>query len=127
MPRPTVVILGASTDRTKFGNKSVRAHAAAGYEVFPVNPKANEIEGLTAYPSLAEIPAQHVERVSVYLPPSVGITLLKEIAALTPTEVWLNPGAYDPALVAEAQAIGLQFIEGCSIVDLGLSPSDFPD
>jgi predicted CoA-binding protein len=127
MSRPTVVILGASTDRSKYGNKSVRAHAAAGYDVFPVNPKADEIEGLAAYPSLSAIPAEHVDRVSVYLPPSVGMTLLKEIAALMPQEVWLNPGAYDPALLAEAQAIGLQFIEGCSIVDLEMSPSDFPD
>ena len=127
MSRPTVVILGASANRSKFGNKSVRAHVSAGYEVFPVNPQAEEIEGLTAYASLADVPTEHVDRVSVYLPPSVGITLLEEIAALTPTEVWFNPGAYDPALLAEAQAIGLQFVEGCSIVDLGMNPGDFPD
>ena len=46
MSKPTVAILGASADRAKFGNKSVRAHAQAGYEVYPVNPSGGEIEGL---------------------------------------------------------------------------------
>ena len=60
MTKPTVAILGASADRRKFGNKSVRAHAQAGYEVFPVNPKGGQIEGLPVYRSLAEVPAEHL-------------------------------------------------------------------
>ena len=46
---PTVAILGASADRSKFGNKAVRAFLARGYTVYPVNPKGGEIEGLAAY------------------------------------------------------------------------------
>jgi uncharacterized protein len=126
MSQSTAVILGASSDRSKFGNKSVRAHLQAGYEVYPVNPKASEIEGLAVYASLSEVPVRSVERVSVYLPPAVGITLLEEIAVLEPDEVWLNPGTVDDALLAAARQIGLAIIEGCSIVDLGLSPSQFP-
>jgi uncharacterized protein len=126
MSQPTAVILGASPDRSKFGNKSVRAHLQAGYQVFPVNPKASEIEGLVVYASLVEVPVRSVNRVSVYLPPAIGITLLQEIAVLEPEEVWLNPGTADDALLIAADAIGLRVIEGCSIVDLGLSPSQFP-
>ena len=44
---PSVAILGASTDRSKFGNKAVRAFLARGYDVYPVNPKGGEVEGLT--------------------------------------------------------------------------------
>jgi uncharacterized protein len=126
MSQPTVVILGASSDRSKFGNKSVRAHVQAGYQVFPVNPRAGQIEGLTAYATLSELPVRRVDRVSLYLPPAVGITVVAEIAALAPQEVWLNPGTADDALLAAAERSGLHVIEGCSIVDLGLSPSQFP-
>ncbi len=126
MSQPTVVILGASTDRGKFGNKSVRAHQQAGYEVYPVNPNADEVEGLPAYASLADLPTQEVNRVSVYLPPAVGMQLLEDIAKLTVKEVWFNPGSESPELLAHAQALGLSVIQGCSIVDLGLSPADFP-
>lgn len=123
----TAVILGASGDRRKFGNKSVRAHLHAGYQVYPVNPQASEIEGLAVYSSLSEVPIRGVDRVSVYVPPAIGITLLQDIAALEPAEVWLNPGASDDELLAAAAAIGLNVTQGCSIVDLGLSPSQFPD
>ncbi|MEX2112968.1 MAG: CoA-binding protein [Pirellulales bacterium] len=71
MSKPTVAILGASSDRSKFGNKSVRAHLQAGYEVVPVNPKGGTIEGLTAYRSLDEVPEPHLTRISVYLPLAV--------------------------------------------------------
>ncbi len=126
MKSPTAVILGASNDRGKFGNKAVRAHLQAGYDVFPVNPKSAEIAGQKAYASLAALPEQPFGRVSVYVPPSVGVKLLDEIAALDVREVWINPGSESPELLARAEALGLPVVQGCSIVSLGLSPSQFP-
>jgi predicted CoA-binding protein len=126
MPRRTVAILGASRDRRKYGNKSVRAHVAQGYEVFPINPHADQIEGLPAYESLADVPADQLDRISVYVPPEVGITLLDQIAAKHPSEVWLNPGSESEELLAGAEKLGLNVIQACSIVDLGVSPAEFP-
>ncbi|MBI3836414.1 MAG: CoA-binding protein [Planctomycetia bacterium] len=126
MPKRTVAILGASADRSKFGNKSVRAHAQAGYEVYPVNPKGGLIEGLPVYRSLADVPADHLNRISVYLPPAVGFTTLAEIAAKGCDELWLNPGSESPELIAEARRLGLNAIADCSILDLGLCPRQFP-
>ncbi len=126
MPKPTVAILGASTDRAKFGNKSLRAHAKAGYDVYPVNSKGGEVEGHTAYRSLAEVPVGHLQRVSVYLPPALGLAALDEIAAKGCDEVWFNPGADSPEILAKASKLGLNAIAACSIVDLGLSPAQFP-
>jgi uncharacterized protein len=122
----TVAILGASTDRSKFGNKAVRAFLARGFDVYPVNPKATEIEGLAAYPSLAAIPAKvRLDRISVYLPPPVGLKVLPEIAARGCNELWLNPGSESDELVAAAEAQGLNVIQACSIVAVGMSPHDF--
>jgi predicted CoA-binding protein len=126
MSQRTVAILGASSDRSKFGNKSVRAHLRAGYEVFPVNPKGGQIEGLAAYRNLAEVPAAHLNRISVYLPPAIGLAALDEIAARGCDELWFNPGSESPEILAKARALGLRPIAACSIVDLGLSPSQFP-
>jgi len=123
---PTVAIIGASRDRSKFGNKAVRAHQAAGYQVFPVNPKDREVEGLTCYPSLADLPVKSLDRVSLYLPPAIAVKVLDEIADIEAGEVWLNPGVADDAVRTRGQKLGLNVIEGCSIVDLGLSPSQFP-
>ena len=121
---PTAAIVGASRDRREFGNKSLRAHLAAGYRVFPVNLHQREIEGLEAWPSLADLP-EAVERISVYLPPAATLRLLPEIAAAGAREVFFNPGSADAEVLAAARALGIPARAACSIVDLGLSPAEF--
>jgi predicted CoA-binding protein len=121
--KPTVAILGASADRAKFGNKSVRAHLHQGYEVFPVNPKGGEIEGRKVYASLAEIPFP-LTRISVYLPPPIALKAMDEIAAKGCEELFLNPGSDADEVVARAQELGLDPIVACSIVDIGENPNE---
>lgn len=122
MPKPTIAILGASTDRDKYGNKAVRAYLQQGYEVYPVNPRADEVEGLQAFPSLAAIPVEHLDRISVYLPPAVGLALLEEIKATAASEVWFNPGSESAELLTRAEELGLKPIVACSIVAIGAQP-----
>jgi hypothetical protein len=124
MSTPTVAIIGASPHRHKFGNKSVRAHLQAGYTVFPIHPTATEIEGLPALPSVLDVPAAQLDRISVYVPPAVGLHLLEEIARKPAREVWFNPGAESAEIVARARELGLKLILGCSIVALGQDPEE---
>ncbi len=126
MSKPTVAILGASTDRRKYGNKAVRAFLQQGYDVYPVNPKAVAIEGVPAYSSLAAVPVP-LDRISVYLPPQIGLTMLEEIRQKGAKEVWFNPGSDSPELLAKAEALGLAPIQACSIVGVGVSPHELPD
>jgi uncharacterized protein len=118
----TVAIIGASNDRSKFGNKAVRAFLQQGYEVFPVNPKEETIEGLLAFKGIGEVPGRPA-MISVYLPPAVLLKLLPEIAAKGCDELWLNPGTESYAVLAEAERLGLNVIQACSIVGVGISPS----
>ncbi|HEX5758315.1 MAG TPA: CoA-binding protein [Thermoanaerobaculia bacterium] len=121
----TIAVLGASSNRRKYGNKCVRAYQAAGYRVYPVNPHETEVEGLRAVPRLAEVP-EPLERISVYLQPEVTLQVLPEIASAGAGEVWFNPGSADEQVVEEARRRGLPARHGCSIVDVGYSPSQFP-
>ena len=123
MQQQTVAILGASRDRRKYGNMSVRAHLQRGYRVFPVNPLAKEIEGLPCYPDLASVPGNHLDRISVYLPPDVLLPLLEGIQQKGATEVWLNPGSDSPDVIARATELGLEVIQACSIIDVGSNPA----
>lgn len=127
MGKPTVAILGASTNRRKFGNKSVRAHHQQGYVVYPVNPKAEEVEGLKAYARLSEVPVEELDRVSIYLPPQLGLEALEDIKQKGAREVWFNPGAESPEIEQRARELDLTIIMDCSIVDLGVTPAQFPD
>lgn len=118
---PSVAVIGASSAPYKFGNKAVRAYLRQGWTVYPVNPNEKTIEGLTAYPTIGDIPGK-VDRVSVYVPASVGITLLEAIKAKGPAELFLNPGSESDALIERATALGLDPIQACSIVDIGERP-----
>jgi predicted CoA-binding protein len=118
----TIAIIGASANRAKFGNRAVRAYHAKGYKVFPIHPSASSIEGLPVYHSITQVPATILDRVSIYLPASVGLKVLDEVAAKPAREVWLNPGADDPQVVRRARELGLNVIVGCSIVDIGVNP-----
>lgn len=121
--KPTVAIVGASADRSKYGNMSIRAHQQRGYEVYPVNPRGGEIEGLTVYRSISEVPVVP-DRVSVYLPPQVLLPVLAEIAAKGCGELYLNPGSDSDEVVAEAERLGLNAIVACSIVAVGVTPRE---
>lgn len=122
----TIAIVGASVDRSKYGNKAVRAFTQGEWTVYPVNPSIKKVEGLQSYASIADVP-EPIDRISMYVPPNIGRKMLAAIAAKSPQEFFLNPGSEDADLVREAEALGLHPIQACSIVNIGLRPDLFPD
>lgn len=125
MAKQTVAIIGASNDRHKFGNKAVRAYLAEGYMVYPVNLNESRIEEQPVFRSLLEIP-EDIGRVCLYLPPEKSLTILDEIVQKGVPEVFFNPGTSSPEVVSRAQALGLNAIHDCAIIDIGRSPTEFP-
>jgi predicted CoA-binding protein len=116
-----VAVIGASSDRRKFGNKAVRAYAEQGYTVVPINPHEREIEGWPAYASVLDVPGS-IDMASFYVPPDIGVRLIEEVAAKHISEVWLNPGADSDELIARARSLSIQPIVACSIVAVGRNP-----
>ncbi len=119
-----VAIIGASSDRGKFGNKAVRAFRNHGDEVVPIHPTEPEVEGLKAYRSVLEVPGS-IDMASFYVPPKVGEAVIEEVARKGIPEVWLNPGADSDALAERARALNIRTIRSCSILGIGDSPSRY--
>jgi len=120
----TVAIIGTSANRAKFGNKAVRAFSQQGFAVYPVNPNEAQIEGLQTYKTILDVPVRP-QMVSVYLRPSVLLKVLPDIAKRGCDELWLNPGTESDEVLAEVQRLGLNVIQACSIVGVGVSPGNF--
>ena len=115
-------MIGASSDRSKFGNKAVRAFLHHGDTVVPINLREPEVEGLKAYPTVLDVPGT-IDMATFYVPPRLGLTLLDEVVKKGIGEVWFNPGADSPEVVAKARALGLRAVAACSIVAIGESPA----
>lgn len=120
----TVAVIGASSDRSKFGNKALRAFRTQGYRVIPINPTEQEIEGERAYVSVLDYDGD-IDEATLYVNPRVGERVLDDVAARNIGTVWLNPGADGANVVARAKALGLNAIRACSIIAIGDSPSRY--
>lgn len=120
----SVAVIGASSNRDKYGNKALRAFEKQGYTVFAINPNESEVEGHTTYASVLDVP-QPIDMATVYVQPEVGVRVMDEIAKKGIAEVWLNPGADEPEVVERAQALGLRPIQACSIIGIGDSPGRY--
>jgi uncharacterized protein len=119
-----VAIVGASSNRAKFGNKALRAFKAEGYTVIPVNPNEAEVEGIKTYATVLDVP-EPIDMATVYVPPDIGITLLPQFEQKGIPEIWVNPGAESDELLAEARRRKLNVIAACSIIGIGRSPYQF--
>ena len=86
--------------------------------MIPVNPREKEIEGLEVYESVLDVPGP-IDMATIYVPPAEGFRVLEEIAEKQIPEVWLNPGADSPELVAHAHELGLKPIVACSLMAIG--------
>jgi predicted CoA-binding protein len=120
----TIAVVGASSDRRKFGNKALRAFRAEGHTVIPINPNEREVEGLTTYGSVLDVPGA-IDMATVYVQPEVAETLLDEFVQKQIPEVWFNPGSDSDAVMDEARKRKLNAIFACSIMAAGRSPHEF--
>ena len=120
----TVAVIGASSNRNKFGNKALRAFEHRGYTVIPINPNETEVEGHRTFRSVLDVPGP-IDMATVYVPASVGVQVMDELATKQIPEVWLNPGADDPEVLARARHLGVTVIQACSIIGIGESPGRY--
>jgi predicted CoA-binding protein len=120
MPK-TVAVIGASSNRSKFGNKALRAFARQGFNVLAINPNESVVEGYRTYASVLDVPGP-IDMATVYVPADAGVQVIEEIARKGIPEVWLNPGADGDEVVAKARALGVNVIQACSIIGIGDTP-----
>jgi predicted CoA-binding protein len=113
-------VVGASRDRSKYGNKVLRCYLQHGLEVYAVNPNATEVEGVASVSSLRHLTTP-VRGISVITPPDVTERVVEAAHAAGAGLIWMQPGAESTAAVARAEALGLTVISGgpCLLVTLG--------
>jgi len=120
-------IVGAAKNRDKYGNKVLRCFMQHGLEVYPLNPRAAETEGLACFASVQDLPDK-VQSFSVITPPPVTEQVVREAIARGIKNIWMQPGAESPAAIADCRAAGINCIAdgSCVLVHLGYDNSWTP-
>lgn len=113
-------VVGASTNRDKYGNKVLRCYLQHDRPVYPINPRADEIEGVACYPDLASLP-QKPHGVSIITPAKITEQTIEQMGTLGIAHVWMQPGAESDAAIERAESLGMNVIAGgpCLLVVLG--------
>lgn len=99
-------LVGATTNKEKYGYRVLMDLHGAGFKIVGVNPKYKEIEGVVCYPSLKALP-QNPDVVIFVLPPEVGLRVLDEMTALKITKAWFQPGAESEEIRIKAARLGI--------------------
>ena len=108
-------VVGATDNPEKNGNRILMNLKNRGYEVYPVNPRLETIDGLTCYPNLSAIPSQ-VDVVDFVVPPQVTIETLKECQKLGLDRIWLQPGSEDDAALEYCQQNNMKVVHSVCVM-----------
>ena len=106
---PVWAVVGANDNPAKFGCKIYKFMKKAGYEVLPVNPGLQTVNGEPCYPSVLVLPKKP-DAIDVVVPPKAGEQVLRDAAEAGIQHVWLQPGAESDALIALGEELGLNVI-----------------
>ena len=119
---PAFGVVGASTNREKYGNKVLRCYLQNGKHALPINPNEPQIEGITCAASISDLPPT-VESISMITPPAVTAKLVPLAIAQGIKNIWMQPGAEHPEAVALCRENGINVIAdgSCLLVALGYS------
>lgn len=110
-------VVGATTKKNRFGYKIVKKLNQNGYNVFPVNPKFEEVDNLKCYDDLSSVD-QKIEVVDMVVNPKQGIKVMEKINKLGIKYVWLQPGTRSQEIRDFAAQNGINLIENCIYANL---------
>ena len=88
----SIALIGASNDRNKYGNKIYKDLRNKGYNVTPINPKEEKIEGDRAYTSIEEM-KELPDIANFVVPPPVAMKIAQNITNLGIKHLWFQPGS----------------------------------
>lgn len=110
-----IAILGASRDKKKWGNMLMKEFQKKGFEVFPVNPAAEEINSVKCYKSIAELPAE-LENLLIALPKEKVFDAIQDLGSTAIKRVWFQkgggPGSGSPEAIEFCRNKNVEVIYG---------------
>lgn len=112
-----VVVLGASPKAGRFAYKALIKLKKNGYEVLPVHPKAEEIDGTKVFSALTDIKSD-IDTVTLYVGPERMINMVEDVCALKPHRIIFNPGTESDDIQQQFERVGIECVRDCTLIML---------
>jgi len=117
-----LAVLGLSRSPKAFSRQVYSFLLTKGYELYPVNPNADNIDGRPCFPTVAALPP--VQGAIFFTPPEITAKLLPLCQQQGIKEVWFQQGAANQTVLEEASRLGITYVDSC--VFLHHPESGFP-
>lgn len=112
----TIAVVGCSPKPERDSHRVAAYLQAVGYRVIPINPGADEILGVKAYPDLASIPADvEIDIVDVFRRPEHIPAVVDAVLAQGAKALWLQLGCANPEAEQCARDAGLVVVSDLCI------------
>ncbi|MCQ1528895.1 CoA-binding protein [Lutispora saccharofermentans] len=108
-------VIGANQNPEKFGWKIYKRLKDKGYEVYPLNPAYETIDGDICYKSLSSMP-KVPEVINMVVAPERGKPYIEEAAKLGVKYLWFQPGTFDKEILALVKELGMEALQACVLV-----------
>lgn len=108
-------VVGVNQNPEKFGNMIYKRLKNNGYEVYPVNPVYETIDGDICYKNLSSIP-KIPEVINMVVAPEMGKPYIEEAAKLGIKYVWFQPGTFDKELFVLVKEFGMEALQACVLL-----------
>ena len=115
MAQKRFAVVGATDNPDKYGNQIFNNLRSRGYEVYPVNPRLKELDGVKCYASLDDIPVK-ADVVDFVVPPQVTEATLQECRRLGLNRIWLQPGSESEAAIAYCRENNLKVVHDVCVM-----------
>lgn len=106
----TIAVVGASPDAEKPSYGVFAYLKDCGYQVIPVNPRSQNVQGETCYPDLASVPLK-VDVVDIFRRAEEVPSIVDQAIAIGAKVVWMQKGISHKAAAARARQAGLLVVE----------------
>lgn len=103
-------VAGVSRNSKKFGNVIYREMKKKGYDVYPINPHADQIEGDTCYKNVTSLP--DVEGLILNTPSDQSLGILNEAKEKGIKNVWMQQGAHSKEAIKFCEDNNMNYVAG---------------
>ena len=108
-------VVGSFRNESKYAYRILKTLKKKGYEVYPVNPRLKEIEGVACYVNVKDIPVV-VDVVDIVTPPEITKKVVRECREKGITRVWLQPGAESEEAIKFCNENNIKVIYGLCVM-----------